>query len=119
MFSGTVSETESVIKDLAERGVPQFALTNMSSESWPGVQAMSPAFRHFRDAVVSAEERVIKPEPRIYEIVLERTGLDAADLLFVDDSAVNIAAAAAMGFHTHHFTDPAALRAAVKKHGLL
>jgi FMN phosphatase YigB (HAD superfamily) len=119
MFSGTISETESVIEDLAARGVPQFALTNMSSESWPGVQAMSPAFRHFRDAVVSAEERVIKPEPRIYEIVLERTGLDAADLLFVDDSAANIAAAAAMGFHTHHFTDPAALRAVVEKHGLL
>src|SRR3954470_9600834 len=90
MFSGTISETESVIEDLAERGVPQFALTNMSSESWPCVQAMSPAFRHFRDAVVSAEERVIKPDPRIYEIVLERTGLEPADLLFVDDSAANI-----------------------------
>ena len=119
MFSGTISETESVIEDLAERGVPQFALTNMSSESWPGVQAMSPAFRHFRGAVVSAEERVIKPDPRIYEIVLERTGLEPADLLFVDDSAANIAAAAAMGFHTHHFTDPASLRSAVEKHGLL
>jgi 2-haloacid dehalogenase/putative hydrolase of the HAD superfamily len=119
MFSGTFSETESVIEALAERGVPQFALTNMSSESWPDVQAMSPAFRHFRDAIVSAEERVIKPEPRIYEIVLERTGLEPADLLFVDDSAANIAAADAMGFHTHHFTDPAALRPAIEKHGLL
>jgi HAD superfamily hydrolase (TIGR01509 family) len=42
--------------------------------------------------------------------VLERTGLQPADLLFIDDSAANIAAAEAMGFHTHHFTDPAALR---------
>ncbi len=72
---------------------------------------MSPAFRHFRDAIVSGRERVIKPEPRIYEIVLERTGLEPADLLFVDDSAANIAAAAAMGFHVHHFTDPAAAAA--------
>ena len=119
MFSGTVAETESVIEDLAARGVPQFGLTNMSSETWPGVKAMSPAFRHFRDTVVSAEERVIKPDPRIFEIVLARTGLAAGDLLFVDDSAANIAAAAAMGFHTHHFTDPAALRPAVERHGLL
>ena len=119
MFSGTIPETESVIEDLAARGVPQFGLTNMSSESWPGVQAMSPAFRHFRDTVVSAEERVIKPEPRIYQIVLERTGLEPADLLFVDDSLANIQAADALGFHTHHFTDPSALRPALEKHGLL
>ena len=119
MLSGTIPETESVIEDLAARGVPQFALTNMSSETWPGIKAMSPAFRHFRDAIVSAEERVIKPEPRIYQIVLERTGLEPADLLFVDDSAANIAAAAVLGFHTHHFTDPAALRPTIERHGLL
>ncbi|KQY28767.1 HAD family hydrolase [Caulobacter sp. Root487D2Y] len=119
MFSGTIPETEAVIEALAERDVPQFALTNMSTETWPDVKAMSPVFRHFRAAVVSAEERVIKPEPRIYEIVLERTGLEAADLLFVDDSAANIAAAAALGFHTHHFTDPATLRPAIEKFGLL
>ncbi|MGR4864271.1 HAD family hydrolase [Caulobacter sp. LARHSG274] len=119
MFSGAIAETESVIEDLAARGVPQFALTNMSSQTWPDVKAMSPVFRHFRAAVVSAEERVIKPQPRIYEIVLERTGLAPADLLFVDDSAANIAAAQAMGFHTHHFTDPAALRPAIEGAGLL
>jgi 2-haloacid dehalogenase/putative hydrolase of the HAD superfamily len=119
MFSGPISQTESVIEDLAARGVPQFALTNMSSETRPEVQAMSPVFRHIQAAVVSAEERVIKPEPRIYEIVLERTGLEPADLLFVDDSAANIAAADALGFHTHHFTDPAALRPTIERHGLL
>ena len=119
MLSGAIPETESVIEDLAARGVPQFGLTNMSVETWPGIQTLSPAFRHFRDTVVSGAERVIKPDPRIYQIVLERTGLDPADLLFVDDSAANIAAADALGFHTHHFTDPAALRPAVERLGLL
>lgn len=119
MFSGTISETESVVEDLAARGVPQFGLTNMSHQTWDGVRAMSPAFSHLRDTVVSGHERVIKPEARIYEIVLERTGLEPADLLFIDDSAANIAAADALGFHVHHFTDPAALRPAVEKHGLL
>jgi 2-haloacid dehalogenase/putative hydrolase of the HAD superfamily len=119
MFSGPIAETESVIEDLAARDVPQFALTNMSSQTWPDVKAMSPVFRHFRAAVVSAEEGVIKPQPRIYEIALERTGLAPADLLFVDDSAANIAAAEAMGFHTHHFTDPAALRPTIERAGLL
>jgi len=119
MFSGSIAETEGVMDELAARGVPQFGLTNMSLEAWPDVQAMSPAFRHFQDVIVSAVEGTIKPERRIYEIALQRTGLAPADLLFVDDNAANIAAADAMGFHTHLFTDPAALRPMIQAHGLL
>jgi HAD superfamily hydrolase (TIGR01509 family) len=120
MLSGPIPETAAVIEALAARDVPQFALTNMPQSKWPAVQAMSPVhFGHFRDAIVSGDEGVIKPDRRIYEIVLERTGLQAADLLFIDDSAANIAAAMDIGFHTHHFTDPAHLRAAVERHGLL
>lgn len=100
--------------------LPQFALTNMPQSKWPAVQAISPAhFGLFRDAIVSGDEKVIKPHRRIYEIVLERTGLSANDLLFIDDSAANIAAARELGFHTHHFTDPARLRGAVEAHGLI
>lgn len=119
MFSGSIAETEAVIEALATRGVPQFGLTNMSSEAWPGVQAMSPVFRHFQDVVVSAEEGVIKPDPRIYEIALLRTGLRPEDLLFVDDSPANIAAAGALGFHTHLFQDPADLQPMIQAYGLL
>ena len=119
MFSGAIPETESVIADLAARGVPQFGLTNMSYESWPGVQTRSPVFRHFRDTIVSGDEKTIKPEARIYQIALERTGLEPADLLFVDDSLANIQAADALGFHTHHFVDPAALRPMIERLGLL
>lgn len=120
MLSGPIPETAAVIEALAARDVPQFALTNMPQSKWPIVQAISPAhFGHFRDAVVSGDEGVIKPAPRIYEIVLERTGLSAHDLLFIDDSAANIAAARSMGFHTHHFIDPSDLRKVVADHGLL
>lgn len=120
MLSGPIPETAGVIGALAERDVPQFALTNMPQSKWPAVQAISPShFAHFRDAIVSGDEQVIKPDRRIYEIVLERTGLQACDLLFIDDSIANIEAAMDMGFHTHHFTDPARLRAAVEQHGLL
>jgi len=120
MLSGPIPETVAVIEALAARDTPQFALTNMPQSKWPVVQAISPAhFGLFRDAIVSGDEKVIKPARRIYEIVLERTGLQASDLLFIDDSAANIEAAMDIGFHTHHFTDPALLRAAVERHGLL
>jgi len=119
MVGPVIVETESAIEALAERGVPQFGLTNMPSEAWAGVQALSPAFRHFQDTIVSGDEKLIKPDPAIYAVVLKRTALEPQDLLFVDDSAANIAAAAAIGFHVHRFDDPATLWPAVIGHGLL
>jgi len=119
MFSGAIEETEAVIEELHEAGVPQYGLTNMSIETWPGTQAMSPVFARLRDVVVSAEEGLIKPDPAIFEVALERAGLDPHELLFVDDSAQNIEAAHGMGFAVHHFTDPAALRPAIVNFGLL
>ena len=119
MFSGAIQETEAVIEALHAAGVPQYGLTNMSIETWPGTQALSPVFARLRDVVVSAEEGLIKPDPLIFEITLARVGLEPHELLFVDDSAANIAAARALGFDTHHFTEPAALRPAMEARGLL
>jgi 2-haloacid dehalogenase/putative hydrolase of the HAD superfamily len=119
MFSGPIAETEAVIEDLHSRGVPLYALTNMSEEAWPGVRAMSPAFERFRDVVISGRERTIKPERRIFEIACARAGLEPADFVFIDDSLVNIEAADRLGFHTHHFVDPAALRPDLERQGLL
>jgi 2-haloacid dehalogenase/putative hydrolase of the HAD superfamily len=119
MFSGAIPETETAIEALHARGVPMYGLSNMSEEAWPGVRAMSPAFARFRDTVISGAEGVIKPEPRIYEIACERAGLRPPDFLFVDDSLPNVEAARALGFHGHHFTDPAALAPDLERHGLL
>lgn len=119
MFSGAIPETEAAIEALHRRGVPQYGLTNMSNETWAGTRAMSPAFQRLRDVVVSAEEGCIKPDPRIYGIVVERTGLSPDQLLFVDDNPDNIAAAEALGFDVHRFEDPAALRPALEARGLL
>jgi 2-haloacid dehalogenase/putative hydrolase of the HAD superfamily len=119
MFSGTIAETEQVIEDLHGAGVPQFGLTNMSLETWDGTRAMSRSIERFADVVVSAAERCIKPEPRIFEIACERSGMAPQELLFIDDSAANIAAAAALGFDVHRFEEPAALRPAIAARGLL
>jgi len=119
MFSGVIEETEAVIHELAERGTPQFGLTNMAAHCWPDIRAMSPAFEHLAHVVVSGEERLIKPDPRIFKRLCERAGVAPAELVFVDDSARNIEAAQALGFHVHHFTDPAGLRPALAALGLL
>jgi 2-haloacid dehalogenase/putative hydrolase of the HAD superfamily len=119
MFSGPIPETEAVIEALRARGVAQYALSNMSHETVDGTFAMSPAFARLDGRIISGHEGVMKPDPAIFHLTCERFGLAPADALFVDDSATNIAAARALGFHVHHFTDPAALRPALEGLGLL
>lgn len=119
MFGGVIEETEIAMNALAAAGVPQFGLTNMAGPVWPTIEPMAPAVRHLKAVVVSGDEKLIKPERRIYEIACERSGMRPDQLLFVDDSAANIQAAAEMGFHVLHFTDPSALMPTLKSHGLL
>jgi 2-haloacid dehalogenase/putative hydrolase of the HAD superfamily len=119
MFSGAIPETEAAIEALAVRGVPQFGLSNMSHEVLGQITALSPSFRHLGDIVISAETAIMKPDPRIYAQACERFGLKPEQAVFVDDSARNIAGAAALGFHVHHFTDPAALWPTLEGLGLL
>ncbi len=119
MFSGVIPETQVAIEALAARGAPMFGLTNMSHETDLATFAMSPAFRHLKDIVVSARVGLMKPDPAIFRLSAQRAGMAPQDLLFIDDSRRNIDAAAAVGFDTHHFDDPADLWPALEARGLL
>jgi HAD superfamily hydrolase (TIGR01509 family) len=119
MFSGPIPETEAAIEALQAKGVAQFALSNMSHETVEATFAMSPAFSRLDGRIISGHEGVMKPDAAIFHLTCERFGLAPGEALFVDDSAANIAAARALGFKVHHFTDPAALRPALEGLGLL
>jgi 2-haloacid dehalogenase/putative hydrolase of the HAD superfamily len=119
MFSGAIPETEAAIEALRARGVRQYALTNMSHETEDATFAMSPAFGRLDGRIVSGREGLMKPDAAIFHLICRRFGLAPGQALFVDDSARNIEAARALGFQTHHFTDPTALRPALEACGLL
>ena len=89
--------THEIVRRLAGRGVPLYALTNFGAEFWAGFRPVQPIFDLFADVVVSGEERVAKPDPRIYEIAEARFGLPPHALFFTDDNPANVAAAAARG----------------------
>lgn len=119
MLEGVIPETVAAIEAMHLRGVPLYALTNMPAEKAEGVFAASPAFGLFRDIVVSAHEGLIKPDPAIFAVACRRAGLEAHEMLFVDDLPANIEAAHRLGFDVHLFDDPAALRPALESRGLL
>jgi 2-haloacid dehalogenase len=117
---GEVPGSVEVVEELCTAGVPLYAITNFSSEKWLEVVVRFPFLASaFRDVVVSAQERVVKPDPAIFRICLERNGLAAEQCVFVDDSEKNVAAAAELGFDTIRFTGAEALRAAFVARGML
>lgn len=69
-----------------------------------------PLIDHFDSVTISAEEGVMKPEPRIYHIALERAGVEPQQALFVDDLIQNVEGARRVGMQAIHFVDPLAVR---------
>ncbi len=116
---GPVPGSYEIVEDLARRGVPLFAITNFGAEFWAAFRPTQPVFGHFRDVVVSGEEKLLKPDAAIYRLARDRFGLAAGEGLFIDDSLANVEAARANGFHGHHFRDAPALRAELVALGLL
>ena len=117
---GRIAGMERLVADLDQARVPLFALTNFSHEFCPPFRAVeADLFDRFRDVLVSGEVGLIKPDPAIYRLALERFGLCAESVLFIDDRGDNVAGAEAVGMRGHVFRDADALRAELKGLGLL
>jgi 2-haloacid dehalogenase len=99
-----------LVEELDAAGVPLFAITNFSGEFWGPFRDTQPVFDRFRDVIVSGAERLVKPDAAIYELALKRFGMPADALIFIDDSARNVAGAEAIGIRGHLFRDAATLR---------
>ena len=115
-----VPGVHAIVEALDARGVPLFAITNFSADFWAPFQAReADFFRRFRDIVVSGEEKLLKPDPAIYYLALDRFGLKPAEALFIDDRAINVEGALAVGMKAHLFTTAEDLRARLATEGLL
>ncbi len=91
-----VRATERLVGELKRAGYRLYVLSNMSREFIDFLRRAD-VYALFDGEVVSCEEGTVKPEPRIYRILLDRYGLTPADTLFIDDRAANIAAAREAG----------------------
>lgn len=119
MVDGEIAGSVAILDELAAAGVPLGMLTNMPSDQQEACFAPFTRAHLFQSIVVSGPLNMMKPDPRLYAIALERLGFPASEVLFVDDSAANVAGAAAVGMPAHRFTDPESLRGALAAEGLL
>jgi 2-haloacid dehalogenase len=119
MVPGLVEGTLALMERLEARGVPLYAITNFSGEKYAEARLRFPFFDRFRGVIVSAHERLVKPDRAIFELLLSRHGLKAEECLFIDDSAANVAGARAVGMVAHHFKSAAGLERELEALGLL
>lgn len=119
MIPGAIEGSVAILAELARAGVPRYALTNFSAETFPSQRERFAFISWFDGIVVSGEEGVIKPDPRIYRILLDRYRIAAGETVFVDDNPANAAAATALGIHGIHFRSPELLRRELETLGLL
>lgn len=119
MLGGAVHGTVEILQELRSDGHELFALTNWSAETFPIARQRFEFLNWFQHIVVSGEERVMKPEPEIFERLLHRVGRPAEECLFIDDHGKNIEAATNLGFDTIRFENPDQLRDELRGRALL
>jgi HAD superfamily hydrolase (TIGR01509 family) len=119
MIPGPLEDTVDILRDLKSRAVPLYALTNWSWETFPSQRVRFAFMEWFDGIVVSGKEGCMKPNERIFRILLDRYGLAAEEGVFVDDNPVNARAASALGLHGIHFQSSEALRRELSSLGLL
>lgn len=98
----TIRPTEKLIDELKAAGYKLYVLSNMSREFIDFLRKQK-VYENFDGDVVSCEVGIVKPMPEIYDLLLERFDLDAAETIFIDDRKENVDAAAAKGIATFHF----------------
>lgn len=117
----TLGEVDAEMIELLTRlkgEVPVYALTNWSRETFPIALERHPWLEVFDGRVVSGEEGVVKPDPRIYQRVIDRFDLDPARVWFTDDSAVNVEGARAAGWQADLFVDASTTVALLRRLGI-
>ncbi|HSK89941.1 MAG TPA: HAD family phosphatase [Euzebyales bacterium] len=116
---GPLDDVVTLLGELRERPVRLYALSNFSGELFRQVSPRFEFLTWFDGLLISGDEGVIKPDPRIYGLLLERYGLTAERTVFIDDRAENVEAARAAGLVGIHFRDAALLRDELTSLGVL
>ena len=97
---------DALIEQLRVGGMPLYLLSNTSDIHVEAFRSRHPIFGRFGGAVYSYEERLMKPDPEIFQRAIERFSLVPDETLYVDDLPPNVNAAAALGFvamlYDHH-----------------
>lgn len=95
-----------LLEELSHLPCRLFLISNISHgfvEQYPSIPPIAETLAYFERCYFSASLRTVKPDPRIFQRVLEENSLDPADCVFIDDSMINIRGAEEVGIHGYLF----------------
>lgn len=118
-LTGPIPGTSAIIAELKALGVPLLGLTNWAAETFHHAEEAAPAIGLLDGVVVSGREGLVKPDPALFRVLLDRYDLAAGATVFIDDSPVNVAGAAGLGITARRFTGARRLRTDLTALGLL
>lgn len=119
MLKSDIPENVEVLRKLEHSKYELFGLTNWSAETFPYALENYDFFNAFKGKiVVSGTEKLIKPDPKIWEVLLERYHLKPEESVFIDDNPKNIEVAKTLGFITVHITEETNLDEELRSLGL-
>ncbi|KEJ97211.1 HAD family hydrolase [Pseudosulfitobacter pseudonitzschiae] len=119
MAAPAIDHSVRLMKALQAKGTPVFSLTNFGIQTYDIAAEVYPFLREFDRDFISGHMGVIKPNPQIFQMLEDESGLSGDALIFADDRDDNIAAAAARGWKTHLFRNPEGWAARLVSEGLL
>lgn len=108
---GAIEESVAILTKLRAVCPRVFAITNFNQDKLKLAQQRFPFLTIFDDIVISGDEKLLKPDPAIYQVLFKRQTLEPEQCAFVDDSLKNVLAARALGMHAIHFQTPRQARA--------
>jgi len=111
---GAIAGTVDILRQLKKAGYKLYGLSNWSAETFPRAREKYDFFDLFDDMVISGDVGHLKPDARIFQIMLDKIGKPAQECLFIDDSLANIQQAQKMGFPVIHFQSPEQLKASLR-----
>lgn len=116
---GPIHGSVEILRKLKEMGYPIYGLSNWSAETFPRARHKYPFFDLLDEIILSGTVKVNKPDPAIFELLLNKIGYQAPECVLIDDSRHNIEAAKQFGFVAIHFTSPEQLETELQKLNLL
>jgi 2-haloacid dehalogenase len=119
MAPGAIEGTVAVLARLRARGVPLYALSNWSAETFPMTRPLFPFLDEMDGILISGEVGVGKPDPAIFREFIARFGIVPAETVYIDDWDLNIATAVGLGLVAIQFIDAAQLRADLRRLGVI
>ncbi len=115
MFGDYNAHSVSILEKLhLQKKQRLLALTNWSAETFHPVKDSYPFLNYFEGIVVSGDEKIKKPDYKIYQILLNRYNVNAKESVFIDDALENIEAANDLGFQTIHFVSASQMETELK-----